>query len=243
LIEQILSCHSQIEGTMELPDIPAIVRRETQEQGTRSHNWPAVAGGMDRAKLASLGAEFLERTRVQRKTCKPFYIDKLPNNWAYAGFIHLILPQAKLIDARRHPLDCCFSNFRQHFAQGQAFTYDLADIGRYYADYVRAMDHYDRVLPGRVHRVIHERLLDNPEAEVRALLAYLGLPFEEACLAFHASSRPVRTASSEQVRRPINRDGVGQWQPFEAWLGPLREALGDLPESYAERPEVVAQMP
>jgi tetratricopeptide (TPR) repeat protein len=243
LIEQILSCHSQIEGTMELPDIPFLAARESRAQGLPARDWPAAARTMDRDKLAALGGEFLERTRVQRKTGKPFYIDKLPNNWAYAGFIHLILPQAKLIDARRHPLDCCFSNFRQHFAQGQAFTYDLADIGRYYADYVRAMDHYDRVLPGRVHRVIHERLLDNPEAEVRALLAYLGLPFEEACLAFHASSRPVRTASSEQVRRPINRDGVGQWRPFEAWLGPLREALGDLPESYAERPEVVAQMP
>ncbi|MBT2135025.1 sulfotransferase [Croceibacterium sp. LX-88] len=233
LIEQILSCHSQIEGTMELPDIPAIVRRETQEQGTRSHNWPAVAGGMDRAKLASLGAEFLERTRVQRKSGKPFFIDKLPNNWAYAGLIHLMLPNAKIIDARRHPLDCCFSNFRQHFAMGQGFTYDLEHIGRYYADYVRAMDHYDRVMPGRIHRVIHEELLEHPERVVRAILDYLGLPFEEACLDFHQSSRPVRTASSEQVRRPINRDGVDQWRAFEGWLGPLKAALGDLPETYA----------
>jgi hypothetical protein len=235
LVEQILSCHSQIEGTMELPDIPFLVAREARAQGLPARDWPAAVKAMDRDKLAALGAEFLERTRVQRKTGKPFYIDKLPNNWAYAGFIHLILPNARLIDARRHPLDCCFSNFRQHFAKGQAFTYSLEEIGRYYADYVRAMDHYDSVLPGRIHRVIHERLLEDPEAEVRALLAYLGLPFEDACLEFHTSSRPVRTASSEQVRRPINRDGVDQWQPFDAWLGPLREALGDLPETYATR--------
>jgi tetratricopeptide (TPR) repeat protein len=237
LVEQILSCHSAIEGTMELPDMPFLAAREARAQGLVPRDWPGAVGGMDRDKLAALGAEFLERTRVQRKTGKPFYIDKLPNNWAYAGFIHLVLPNAKIVDARRHPLDCCFSNFRQHFAKGQAFTYGLAEIGRYYADYVRAMDHYDRVLPGRVHRVIHERLLEDPEAEVRALLAYLGLPFEDACLAFHASSRPVRTASSEQVRRPINRDGVGQWLPFEPWLGSLVDALGDLPETYASRPQ------
>jgi cytochrome c-type biogenesis protein CcmH/NrfG len=243
LIEQILSCHSQIEGTMELPDIPFLAAREARAQGLLPREWPQAVKMMDREKLAALGGEFLERTRVQRKTGKPFYIDKLPNNWAYAGFIHLILPNAKLIDARRHPLDCCFSNFRQHFAKGQAFTYGLEDIGRYYADYVRAMDHYDRVLPGRVHRVIHERLLDDPEAQVRALLDHLGLPFEEACLKFHTSSRPVRTASSEQVRRPINRDGVGQWQPFEPWLAPLRRVLGDLTETYADRERAVTEMP
>lgn len=242
LVEQILSCHSQVEGTMELPDIPFLAAREARAQGLVPRDWPGAVKAMDRDKLAALGAEYLERTRVQRKTDKPFYIDKLPNNWAYAGLIHLILPNAKLIDARRHPLDCCFSNFRQHFAKGQAFTYDLEDIGRYYADYVRAMDHYDRVLPGRVHRVIHERLLEEPEAEVRAVLDYLGLPFEAACLEFYRSSRPVRTASSEQVRRPLNKDGVGQWQPFEPWLEPLRRALGDLPETYAARERAVTQM-
>ncbi|HEY6814196.1 MAG TPA: sulfotransferase [Croceibacterium sp.] len=236
LVEQILSCHSQIEGTMELPDIPFLAAREARAQGLTAREWPVAVAALDREKLAALGAEFLERTRVQRKSGKPFYIDKLPNNWAYAGFIHLILPNAKLIDARRHPLDCCFSNFRQHFAKGQAFTYGLDDIGRYYADYVRAMDHYDCVLPGRVHRVIHERLLEDSAGEVRALLAYLGLPFEPACLEFHTSHRPVRTASSEQVRRPINRDGVGQWEPYAPWLEPLRGALGDLPETYADRP-------
>jgi len=232
LIEQILACHSQIEGTMELPDIPAMAMREAKAYGGQGRDWPAATAVMDAKKLAALGAEYLERTRIQRKSGKLFFIDKLPNNWLYAGFIHLILPNAKIIDARRHPLDCCFSNFRQNFAKGQGFTYDLDHIGRYYAEYVRAMDHYERVLPGRIHRVIHEELLDDPERVVRGLLDYLGLPFEETCLEFHRSSRAVRTASSEQVRRPINRDGVGQWQPFEPWLGPLKEALGDLPETY-----------
>ncbi|HTO27005.1 MAG TPA: sulfotransferase, partial [Devosia sp.] len=166
LIEQILASHSQVEGTMELPDIPAMAMREARAAGLSARDWPDAVAAMDGAKLAELGAEFLERTRVQRKTRRPFYIDKLPNNWAYAGFIHLILPNAKIIDARRHPLDCCFSNFRQHFAKGQGFTYDLAHIGRYYADYIRAMHHYDLVLPGRVHRVIHEELLDDPEGVV-----------------------------------------------------------------------------
>lgn len=241
LLEQILASHSAVEGTMELPDIPAIAMREAKvwagaAAGGDPRDWPGAVAAMEPQRFAALGAEFLERTRVQRKTGRPFYIDKLPNNWSYAGLIHLILPNAKIIDARRNPMDCCFSNFRQHFAKGQAFTYALGHIGRYYADYVRAMDHYDRVLPGRIHRVIHERLLDDPEGEVRAMLAYLGLPFEEACLAFHRNTRAVRTASSEQVRRPINRDGVDQWEPYAQWLGPLRDALGDLVETYADRP-------
>ncbi|MCZ8369281.1 MAG: sulfotransferase [Porphyrobacter sp.] len=237
LLEQILSSHSAIEGTMELPDIPAIAMREAKAAGGDLRDWPRAVAEMAPPRFAELGAEFLERTAVQRKTGKPFYVDKLPNNWSYAGFIHLILPNAKIIDARRNPMDCCFSNFRQHFAKGQAFSYSLDHIGRYYAEYVRAMDHYDRVLPGRLHRVIHERLLDDPEAEVRAMLDYLGLPFEEACMEFHRNTRAVRTASSEQVRRPINRDGMGQWEPYAQWLGPLRAALGDLVETYADRPE------
>jgi tetratricopeptide (TPR) repeat protein len=235
LIEQILASHSRIEGTMELPDIPQMVMREARDAGGARGDWPSVLAAMAPERLAELGAEYLERTRVQRKTGRPLFIDKLPNNWAYLGMIALILPGARFIDARRHPLDCCVSNFRQHFARGQAFSYDLEHVGRYYADYVRAMAHYDRVMPGRVHRVIHERLLDDPEGEVRRLLAYLDLPFEEGCLQFHANSRAVRTASSEQVRRPINRDGVGQWRAFEQWLDPLMDVLGDLPETYADR--------
>lgn len=233
LIEQILASHSKIEGTMELPDIPAIAMREAKAGGGTLRDWPDAVAAPGPERLAELGAEYLARTSIQRKTAKPFYIDKLPNNWSYAGFIHLILPNAKIIDARRHPMDCCFSNFRQHFAKGQGFTYSLEHIARYYADYVRAMDHYDAVLPGRVHRVIHENLLEQPESEVRALLDYLGLPFEDGCMEFHRNRRAVRTASSEQVRRPINRDGVGQWLPYREWLAPLEAALGDLPLRYA----------
>jgi tetratricopeptide (TPR) repeat protein len=231
LIEQILSSHSQIEGTMELPDIPAMAMREARAFETDNAKeegaaWLSAVAEMEPERLAALGAEYVERTRIQRKTAKPFFIDKLPNNWAYLGFIRLILPRAKIIDARRHPLDCCFSNFRQHFAKGQAFSYDLAHMGRYYSNYVRAMAHFDAVLPGYVHRVIHEQLLEDPEGEIRRLLAFLGVPFEEDCLNFHANTRAVRTASSEQVRRPINRDGVDQWKPYEHHLDPLKAALG-----------------
>jgi len=234
LIEQILSCHSAIEGTMELPDIPALALGLGREMNDDGRRWIEALVETPAERLAELGAAFLQRTAVQRKTDKPFYIDKLPNNWLYTAFIRLILPNAKIIDARRHPLDCCFSNFRQHYAKGQAFSYGLADIGGYYRDYVRLMSHIDRVQPGRVHRVIHEALLDDPEAEVRAMLAFLGQPFEEACLTFHANARAVRTASSEQVRRPINRDGVDQWRPYDAWLGPLRDALGPVLEAYPD---------
>lgn len=232
LIEQILASHSQIEGTMELPDIPAMAMREAKALGEGTYDWPGALANMEKTHLAQLGAEFLDRTRIQRKTDKPFFIDKLPNNWAYAGFIHAIFPNARIIDARRHPMDCCFSNFRQHFAKGQGFSYDLEHIGRYYADYVRVMDHYDAVLPGRIHRVIHEELLDEPEAVVRQLLEYLQLRFEDGCLEFYRNRRAVRTASSEQVRRPLNRDGVDQWVAYAQWLGPLEDALGDLPQTY-----------
>jgi tetratricopeptide (TPR) repeat protein len=230
LIEQILASHSAIEGTMELPDIPAIAMREGRGGGPSG--WVDTIKDMSRDRFAELGAEYLSRTRIQRKTGKPIFIDKLPNNWIYVGLIHLILPNAKIIDARRHPLDCCFSNFRQHFAKGQAFSYDLADMGHYYADYVRAMAHFDTVLPGRVYRVTHEDLVDDPESEVRRLLKHLDLPFEEACLEFHRNARAVRTASSEQVRRPINRDGMEQWRPYDAWLAPLKDVLGDLWQNY-----------
>ena len=225
LIEQILACHSMVEGTMELPDIPRLVAKIPGR-------YPADLRALDPADFAGLGQDYLDATRIQRREGKPHFIDKLPNNWLHSFFIHLILPNARIVDARRHPLDCGFSNFRQHFARGQGFSYGLDDIGRYYADYVRLMGHVDHVLPGRVHRVIHERLLDDPEGEIRALLAALGLPFEQACLDFHSSGRAVRTASSEQVRRPINRDGVGQWRPYADRLAPLRDALGPVLDQY-----------
>lgn len=221
LIEQILSSHSQVEGTAELPDIPQIVT----EIGRR-RRYPQVLYELSPAELAQLGESYLARAAGQRREGKPRFIDKLPNNWLYVAFIRLILPNARILDARRHPLDCGWSNFRQHFARGQAFSYGLNDIGRYYADYVRLMTHFDTVQPGAVHRVYHEALLDDPEGEVRTLLAALGLPFEEACLRFHENRRPVRTASSEQVRRPLNREGVGRWNGVADRLGPLIEALG-----------------
>jgi hypothetical protein len=194
--------------------------------------YPEGLAEMDAAKLRALGEEYLDRTRIHRKTDRPYFIDKMPNNWAHVGFIQLILPNAKIIDARRHPLACCFSNFKQQFARGQAFSYDLDHMGRYYVDYVRLMDHFDAVLPGRIHRIFYEQMVDDTEAEVRRLLDYLGLAFDPACLRFHETDRAVRTASSEQVRRPIYREGLDQWQHFDARLGPLRAALGGAIAAY-----------
>ncbi|HET7816763.1 MAG TPA: sulfotransferase [Sphingomicrobium sp.] len=221
LVEQILASHPEVEGTMELPDLIMIARR-LSERG----KYPALLADLPADELRALGQEYLDRTRVHRSSGRPFFIDKMPNNWLHVGLIRLILPNARIVDARRHPLACCFSNFKQHFARGQSFSYDLEHLGLYYADYVRLMAHFDRVAPGAVHRVIHERLVDDPEGEIRRLLAFLGLPFDEACLRFHETQRPVATASSQQVRRPITAEGVDQWRRFERWLGPLEKALG-----------------
>ncbi|MDQ4086818.1 MAG: sulfotransferase [Pseudomonadota bacterium] len=237
LIEQILASHPQVEGTMELPDIPAIARRlSARRRRSEPAPYPDGLAGLGADELKALGEEYLERTRVQRKAGRPFFIDKMPNNWLHLGVIRLILPKAKVIDARRHPLACGFSNFKQHFARGQAFSYDLADIGRYYGDYVDLMSHFDAVMPGYVHRVVHERLVEDPEIEVRRLLDFLGLPFDPACLRFHENARAVRTASSEQVRRPISREGLDQWRAFEPWLGPLKQALGPVLDAYPDAP-------
>jgi len=232
LIEQILSSHSLVEGTSELPDIPALARK--------TDRYPDGALRASAEERHELGEEYLKRAGVQRRTDRPLFIDKLPNNWLFVPFIQLILPNAKIIDARRHPLGCCFSNFRQHFARGQDFTYDLADVGRYYADYVRLMAHLDRVLPGRVHRVIYERMVDDTEAEVRALLDYCGLEFEPACLEFYKTERAVRTASSEQVRQPIYREATEEWRAYDSYLGPLRDTLGPVVEAYPAVPATFA---
>ncbi len=232
LIEQILSSHSAVEGTTELPDVPALAKRIS--------DYPRGLATADPSRFQALGAAYLSRTQIQRKSSRPFFIDKLPNNWAHIGFIKLILPNAKIVDARRHPLGCCFSNFKQHFARGQAFTYDLDDVGRYYADYVRLAAHFDKVLPGVVHRVIYERMVEDTEAEIRALLAHCGLPFEEGCLRFFETERAVRTPSSEQVRRPIFREGAETWLHFEPFLGPLKDALGNVLASYPEAPNRAA---
>ena len=224
LIEQILASHSQIEGITELPDIPELWARLGEAGGESAFERLAPA------QLAALGQEYLARIAPQRKTARPLFIDKLPNNWLYVGFIKAILPHARIIDARRHPLSVGVANFRQHFARGQHFAYDLADLGSYYRDYVRLMAHFDKVLPGAVHRVSYERMVEDSEREIRAMLAALDLPFEEACLQFHQTERPVRTPSSQQVRSPIFRQGTENWQAYDQWLGPLREALGDLAE-------------
>jgi len=227
LVEQILASHSAVEGTMELPDLISItrgLRRAAHDK--RAGAYHAELARLGSADLRALGEEYLARTRIHRKLGRPFFIDKMPNNFAHVGLIHLILPNAKIVDVRRHPLACCLSGFKQHFARGQSFTYGLRNIGRYYRDYVELMDHFDAVLPGRVHRVIYEDLVADTEHEVRRLLEYCGLPFEPGCLRFFENDRPVRTASSEQVRQPIYKAGVDHWQHFEPWLGPLKEALG-----------------
>ena len=183
-------------------------------------------------ELEELGHQYLERTRIHRKTDSPYFIDKMPNNFLHIGLIQACLPKARIIDARRHPMACCFSNFKQYFARGQSFAYSLEDVGHFYRDYVDLMAHYDSVLPGRVHRVIYERLVDDIEREVRAVLDYCKLPFEETCLRFFENKRPVRTASSEQVRQPIYQEGVEQWRRYDQFLGPLRNALGPVLEEY-----------
>ena len=228
LIEQILASHSQIEGTQELPDTPALARR--------GGNYPQRLKDLPPERFRELGEEYLARTRIHRKTDRPQFVDKLPNNWAHVGFIRLILPNATIIDARRHPLACGFSNFKQHFARGQDFSYALDDMGRYYADYVRLIAHFDTVLPGFVHRTIHEQLIDDTEAEIRALISACGLEFEEGTLRFFETDRAVRTPSSEQVRRPINRDGTDAWKGFEPWLEPLKSALGPVLTAYPGTP-------
>jgi tetratricopeptide (TPR) repeat protein len=238
LIEQILASHPLVEGTMELQDIIDFARELAGKRKREDvSQYPDVLASFDADRLRALGERYLQQTRIQRKTDAPFFVDKMPNNFAHTGLIHLILPNARIIDARRHPLGCCFSGYKQHFARGQHFTYGLADIGRYYHDYVELMAHFDTVLPGRVHRVFYERMVEDTEAEVRRLLAYCGLPFDERCLRFYENDRAVRTASSEQVRRPIYRDGVDHWQNYDPWLGPLKSALGPVLERYPDVPE------
>ncbi len=228
LIEQILSSHSQVEGTAELPDLPAMARRLAESRpGDADARYLVTLAELGPEALAALGHEYLDRTRVQRQTGKPHFIDKLPNNFAFTGLIQLILPNATIIDARRHPLATGFSAWKQHFARGQTWSYDLGEIGRYTADYLRLMEHFDRVLPGRVLRIHYEQMVADTETQIRRLLDHIGLAFEPACLAFHENARAVRTASAEQVRRPINTDGLDQWRHYEAWLGDLKATVGN----------------
>jgi tetratricopeptide (TPR) repeat protein len=233
LLEQILASHSQVEGTAELTDIITISRKLGEKSRKNpAGRYPEILAELPPERFRELGESYLETTRIQRGD-RPFFIDKMPNNFQHIGLIHLILPHAKIIDARRHPMACCFSCYKQLFARGQTFTYSLEDIGRYYRDYVILMDHWDRVLPGRVLRVQYEDMVADTETQVRRLLDYCGLEFEEECLRFYETKRAIRTPSAEQVRQPIYTEGLEQWRHYEAHLGPLKEALGPVLERYA----------
>ncbi len=230
LLEQILASHSQVEGTMELAEIPRLAFR-LQGRGHDEENprYPGVLAELDDQRLREFGEMYLSETAIYRSG-KPFFIDKMPNNFRHIGLMHLILPNARIIDARRNPMACCFSNFKQLFASGQEFTYGIEDIARYYRSYADLMQHWDAVLPGKVLRVQHEDVVQDLAGSVRRILTFLGLPFERGCLEFYNTERSVRTASSEQVRQPIYTEGLEQWRHYERWLGPLREALGPLAE-------------
>ncbi|MFN3458647.1 MAG: tetratricopeptide repeat-containing sulfotransferase family protein [Novosphingobium sp.] len=237
LVEQIMASHPMIEGTMELPEMMMIgARLQSRVDEGEFADFATMIASLTPADRLRLGEEYIERTRVHRQTDRPLFIDKMPNNWQHVGLIRLILPNAKVVDARRHPLSCCFSGWKQHFARGQTFTYDLTDIGRYYRDYVGLMAAWDAQVPGHAHRVIYERMVADTEAEVRRLLDYIGVPFDPACLEFYKTERAVRTASSEQVRQPIFKDGLEAWKPYEPWLGPLKVALGPVLASYPDAP-------
>jgi tetratricopeptide (TPR) repeat protein len=233
LLEQILASHSQVEGTRELPDIQGFaLELGIKELRGEAPKFPHSLEILTREELDGFGRRYLQQTRPSRMRGTPYFIDKMPSNFFHVGLIQLILPNARIIDARRSPLGCCFSNFKQHFQAGVWFSYSLDDIGRFYRSYVQLMSHYDSVLPGRVHRVFYENLVFDLEGEVRRLLEYCGLPFEEQCLRFHETRRVVQTASSEQVRRPLFAEGVDQWRNFEPWLGELQQALGDVIQEY-----------
>ena len=227
LIEQILASHSAVEGTQELADIPRFVLElQGRDPDFESPRYPSVLAQLPPEEYQRFAEKYLRDTRVYR-TGKPRFIDKMPNNFRHLGFVHLLFPNAKIIDARREPMACCFGNLKQLFARGQEFTYSIEDIARYYRTYLELMEHWDTALPGRVLRVHHEDVVDDLERSVRRILDFCELPFEPACLEFHRTERSIVTASSEQVRQPIFREGLDQWRHYEAWLDPLRDALGD----------------
>jgi tetratricopeptide (TPR) repeat protein len=228
LLEQILASHSQVEGTQELAEVQrAVIELNGRDNDIDNPRYPAALADLKPEDFIRMGETYLRDTKIHRVQGKPYFIDKMPNNFRHIGLIHLMLPNAKIIDARREPMSCCFSNLKQLFAQGQEFAYSVEDIARYYRTYLDLMEHWDAVLPGRVLRVHHEDVVEDLEGSVARILDYCGLPFEQACVDFHKTERSVRTPSSEQVRQPIFRDGLDQWKKFEPWLGPLEQALGD----------------
>ena len=226
LLEQILASHPDVDGTFELPNIAALAHRlGGRHRVNEQPRYPARLHELTAEQLEQFGQAFIDDTRVHRAGA-PRFTDKMPNNFRHIGLINLILPNARIIDARRHPMACCFSGFKQLFATGQDFTYGLREIGQYYRDYVALMDHWDSVLPGKILRVQYEDVVSDTEAQVRRLLDFCGLEFNQACVDFHQTERSVRTPSAEQVRQPIYTAGLDQWQRFEPWLDPLKEALG-----------------
>jgi hypothetical protein len=233
LLEQILASHSEVEGTQELSNVPrAALDLQGYNPDLNNPRYPKCLQEMPAEEFRALGEKYLADTRVYRTSGKAYFIDKMPNNFRHIGLIHLMLPNARIIDARREPMACCFGNLKQLYARGQEFVYSIEDIARYYRTYLDIMEHWDAVLPGRVLRVYHEDVVDDLEGSVRRILDFCKLPFEPACLEFHRTERSIRTASSEQVRRPIFREGLDQWKNYEPWLAPLREALGDAMERY-----------
>ncbi len=232
LVEQILASHSCVEGTFELPNLLTIVR-EFDHADAAHDAYPEIVRTAPADYLGALGRRYVEETAPLRRA-RQYFIDKMPNNFSHVGLIQAILPRAVIIDVRRHPMDACFSTYKQHFAEGQSFSYDLEDLGRYYRCYLSLMDHWDTVLPGKVLHLQYEQLIREPEAQIRRLLDHCSLPFEPACLSFHETKRPVRTASAEQVRQPLYTSGVGYWRHFEAHLAPLRHALGESLDRFSE---------
>lgn len=231
LIEQMLASHSQVEGTRELPEVPAIAAEITLRDAP-DLNYPRSLATLSRAEVEAFANQFLERTRTYRSLGRARFIDKLPSNFGHIALIHLMFPNAAIIDARRHPLGCGFSCFKQLFARNVRYSSDLTELGRYYRDYAAFMDHLDAVLPGRVHRIYYEQLVTDPPGQLQRLLDYCRLPFEAECLRFYENRRIVQTISSEQVRQPIYAEGIDQWRHYEPWLGPLKEALGEVLENY-----------
>jgi tetratricopeptide (TPR) repeat protein len=225
LVEQILASHSQIQATAELPFIAMLADQFLDGNGP---TYPDRLMGLTSANTQAIRSRYLDLAKSHRETGQAFFIDKMPENWRHVIFISSILPNARIIDIRRDPISCCFSNYKQYFSMGRDFSYDLRSLGEYYVDYTSMMDHVDHILPGRVHRMLYQDLVEQPQREIEKLLRHIGVGFEHACVDFHLTRRPIHSVSSEQVRRPLNRDGMDRWQHFDPWLGPLKDALAPI---------------
>jgi hypothetical protein len=237
LVEQILASHSTVEGTMELPVLGNIVRDLSYRPlGSKAVVYPESVTNMSSSELAALGDHYLDECTAYRRTSRQYFIDKTPWNWRDGGLIRLILPHAKIVDVRREPMAACFAMYKLQLEVGSEFPYGFRNLAHFYTQYTRMMAHYETVMPGRIHFLSYERLVDDTENEIRRLLAYCGLPFEENCLRFWETNRAVATPSGEQVRQPIYRGALEQWKNFEPWLGPLKDALAEAQNAIATTP-------